>query len=47
DYGPNDRPIGLEITAPGRVTLEDVNEILKEHGLSPLTREELAPLQAA
>lgn len=47
DYGPDGRMIGIEITAPAVITLEDVNAILQGHGLSPLSHEELAPLRAA
>ena len=47
DFGPEGRPIGIEITAPSRVTLTDLNELLQKYGLSPVSTEELAPLQAA
>ena len=47
DFGPEGRPIGIEITAPSRVTLTDLNELLQKYGLSPVSTEELASLQAA
>jgi hypothetical protein len=47
DFGPEGRPIGVEITAPSRITLSDVNDLLQKYGLPPLSFEELAPLQAA
>lgn len=47
DFGPEGRPIGVEITAPSRITLADVNELLQKYGLSPVSIEELAPLQGA
>ena len=47
DYDADGRIIGIELTAPALVTVEDVNAILAEHGLAPLSREELAPLRAA
>mgnify|MGYP001597152334 CR=1 FL=1 len=47
DFGPEGRPIGVEITAPSRITLSDVNDLLQKYGLPPISIEELAPLQAA
>jgi len=47
DYDASGRPLGLEITAPGQVTLEAVNGALGGLGLPPLGPEELAPLKAA
>ncbi len=47
DYGPDGQPIGLEITAPGQVTAEQVNRVLEGLNLPPIGAEELAPLQAA
>lgn len=47
DFGPGERPIGIEITAPGRVSLADVNRVLEEFGLSPVSQDDLAPLLAA
>jgi hypothetical protein len=44
DYGADDRPIGLEITAPSMVTLEAINRALVALGQPPATADELAPL---
>ena len=47
DYSRGGRPIGIEITAPSKVTLAAVNRVLKGLGFAPVKREELAPLLAA
>lgn len=47
DYEVDGHPIGLEITAPTRVTSDQINEVLKELDVPLLDPEELAPLQAA
>lgn len=47
DYGPEGVPIGLEITAPGQVSLEEINGALERLGQLPLSAEEVAPLAAA
>ena len=47
DFDGTDRPIGIEITDPSRVTLEDLNGVLANLGLAPLTGTDLAPLRAA
>ncbi len=47
DLAVDGRPIGIEITAPSRVTVTALNRILRSFGLSPLTRADLAPLRAA
>jgi uncharacterized protein YuzE len=47
DLSESGEPIGLEITAPGKVTLDDINAALKKLGLDPIGAEELAPLLAA
>ena len=47
DIGAGGAPIGVEITAPSRITLAEVNELLGRYGLAPLNSEELAPLLAA
>lgn len=39
--------IGLEITAPGRVSLDEVNAVLARFGQPRLGPQELAPLAAA
>lgn len=47
DYEAGGEPIGLEITAPGQVTVEEVNAVLEKLGLTAMGPEELAPLKAA
>jgi len=41
------KPIGIEITAPGKVSAAALNRVLRRFGLSPVTRADLAPLRAA
>ena len=40
-------PIGIEITAPGMITIGDINAVLHDYGISPVSGEELSPLEAA
>ena len=47
DYAVGGRPIGVEITAPGKVTLAALNRVLVRLKLPPLDAEELSPLVAA
>jgi len=47
DYAADGRALGIEITTPAKLTLEDFNHVLGELGLPPVTDEELAPLHAA
>jgi len=47
DLSESGEPIGLEITAPGTVTLDDINAALESLGLDPISADELAPLLAA
>ena len=46
-HGPDDRLIGVELIAPTQVTLDDVNQVLRDHGFALLTMEELSPLVGA
>jgi hypothetical protein len=46
DYAADGRPIGIEITAPSRVTLEAINRVLSGLGEPPATADELALLFA-
>lgn len=39
--------MGIEITAPGKLTLSAINRVLRELGLTPLRRSDLRPLLAA
>ena len=47
DFSRAGRPIGIEITAPSKVTLAVLNRVLKELGQAPVERAEIAPLLAA
>jgi uncharacterized protein YuzE len=47
DYDDEGRAIGVEVTAPAAVTLEQLNRVLVELGQSPLPAEEWAPAKAA
>jgi uncharacterized protein YuzE len=47
DFGQRGNPIGIEITAPTKVTTADLNHVLTKLGLPPIQDNELAPLRAA
>lgn len=47
DYAPNGMPIGLEITAPAHVTIDQINAVIETLGLAAMPPEELTPLDAA
>lgn len=47
DFGASGRPIGIEITAPSKLSLAAINRVLGELGLAPLAPADLAPLLAA
>lgn len=47
DYSNEGRPIGLEITAPELVTVQEINAVLERAGEPPISADELAPLRAA
>ncbi len=47
DFRRDGRPIGIEILAPDKLTLAMFNRVLRELGLPPLKRADLAPLRAA
>jgi len=47
DFARGGRPIGLEITAPSKVTLAALNRILRRLGEDTLRRADVAPLLAA
>ena len=47
DFARGGKPIGIEITAPSLVTPTSLNRLLKELGLPPIKRTDLAPLKAA
>lgn len=47
DLSRGGQPIGIEITAPSKITVAALNRVLTKLGLSRVTRNELAPLLAA
>lgn len=47
DYTEAGKPIGIEITAPAKVTVNDLNRVLASLGIAALTAEDVAPLKAA
>jgi len=47
DYARGGRPIGVEITTPGTLSIAAFNRVLRELGFPPVSREEVAPLVAA
>ncbi len=47
DYTADAVPIGVEILAPGQITLEDLNEVLAGIAQPPVTLREVAPLVQA
>lgn len=46
DFGPEETPIGIEITSPATVTAAQLDAVLLGLGLGPLEEGELAPLAA-
>jgi len=47
DFTAEGQPIGIEITAPAKVSLAALNAVLKELGQAPATEADLAPVLAA
>lgn len=47
DLAGNGKPIGIEITAPSRITVAALNRALTAIGAEKLTSSDLAPLSAA
>ena len=47
DFNRRGEPIGIEITAPGKLTLSALNKVLRGLGQAVITRADLAPLRAA
>ena len=47
DFSRGGRPIGIEITAPTRLSLAAINRVLRDLGLPEVKRADLAPLRAA
>jgi len=46
DLGESGEVIGLEITAPGTITVEEINEVLERYGQARIGSEELSPVAA-
>jgi uncharacterized protein YuzE len=46
DVDDQGKPIGVEITAPTRISATDLNAILARHGIDALDEREYAPLAA-
>lgn len=40
-------PLGIEITAPAQLTVAALNRVLRDLGVAPVRRADLAPLRAA
>jgi uncharacterized protein YuzE len=40
-------PVGIEITAPGKISLASLNELLRHHHLPEVTQADVDPLLAA
>ena len=47
DFTRRGQPLGIEITAPAKVSVPALNRVLRELGFPPVSREDLAPLLAA
>jgi hypothetical protein len=47
DFNRTGKPIGIEITAPDKITLPLFNRALKQLGMPILKRSDFAPLKAA
>jgi hypothetical protein len=47
DFAKGGRPIGVEITAPSTFSVAAFNRVLRELGVAPVRRQDIAPLIAA
>ena len=47
DFNRRGKPIGIEITAPARLSAAALNRVLRPLGMPAVTRADLAPLRAA
>ena len=47
DFSRSGRPIGIEITAPSKLTVGTLNRVLRELGQPTVKRTDLGPLRAA
>lgn len=47
DFARGGRPIGIELTAPSKLSVAALNRVLRDLGFPPVSREDLAPVLAA
>lgn len=47
DFARGGQAIGIELTAPSKLSVAALNRVLRELGFPPVTREDLAPVLAA
>lgn len=47
DFGADGQAIGIEITAPAKISLAALNKVLKDLGHAPASEADLAPVLAA
>ena len=47
DFTRSGKPIGIEITAPSKITVIALNRVLRELGMPTIKRADLEPLKAA
>lgn len=47
DFNRSGKPIGIEITAPAKLSVAALNRVLRRFGLPVVTRADLTPLRAA
>jgi hypothetical protein len=47
DFTAEGLPLGIEITAPGKISLAALNDVLQELGQTPASEADLAPVLAA
>ena len=47
DFNRSGKPIGIEITAPAKLSAPALNRVLRRLGMPTVTRADLAPLRAA
>ena len=47
DFARGGRPIGIELTAPSKLSVTALNRVLGDLGFPPVSRKDLAPVLAA
>jgi uncharacterized protein YuzE len=47
DFNKDNKVIGLEITAPNKITINEINKILNKYHAQTISEQEFAPLKAA